>query len=159
MKPKQYTVWTWSDHEGVIRYVGYGKFATQHPAETRWNRRFESDSELDLWLRSRISEPTRRTFGPHTVGESEALAFVVGLRNLNKDTLLKGRGPGSYSGGHPTKSVYRFWADDVGKSESWPSVRAAARSVGCDPSTVSRWCRDPANDRWGFVTDVIEPEA
>jgi hypothetical protein len=127
-----------------------------HPAIARFAKRGESDSELDIWLQSLDNEPNRVTFGNEVVSLEEAIGFVMGLRAKFAETLLKSRGPSSYSGGHPKKGVYRFYAEDITKCEAYLSVREAAKAMNCNPSTISRWCGDRKNVAWGFIDGDLE---
>lgn len=156
MRHKAHTVWTWQDVEGVVRFAGYGMYLEKHPAVERFARRFEGDSELDVWLQSLDGEPKRRTFGHEVVSLEEAVGFVMGLRAKFADTLLKSRGPSTYSGGHPKKGVYRFCAKDISKCEAYESVREAAKDMNCNPSTITRWCQDPKNVAWGYIDGDVE---
>lgn len=158
MRYKQHTVWTWHDSEGVIRFVGYGMYDDDlgHPAVARFNERFNGDSELDMWLQSLDEEPTRKTFGNEVISFQEAIGFTVGLRAKHADTLLKSRGPSSYAGGHPKKGVYRFDMNDLSKCDVFESVREAAKAIGKNPSTVTRWCKDPKNEGWGYIDGDVE---
>jgi len=150
MRPKNHTVWIWTDYEGVVRHVGYGSYDGGHPAASRFKARHDDDSELDLWLRSLDSEPTRKTFGDSVVSLDEAIGFAMGLKVKHAETILKSRGPQSYCGGGPSKGVYYYNPHDLSKCNSFESVRAASRAVGANPSTVSRWCNDKKNEAWGF---------
>jgi len=153
---KQHTVWTWHDDEDVVRFAGWGKFIDEHPAITRFNERHERDADIDLWLQSLDEEPTRKTYGAEVVSLEEAVGFVMGLRNRYVDTLLASRGPSSYTGGHPRKGVYRFCATDLTKCDAFASVRDAAKAMGCNPSTITRWCKDPKNVGWGHLDGKVE---
>jgi hypothetical protein len=126
-----------------------------HPAITRFAGRFDGDSELDTWLQSLDEEPKRVTFGNDVISFEEAIGFVMGLRAKFAETLLKSRGPASYSGGHPKKGVYRFCAEDITKCAAYTSVRETAKAMGCNPSTITRWCTDPKNVAWGYIVDDL----
>lgn len=156
MRYKQHTVWTWLDADDVVRFANYGMYLETHPAIARFANRFQSDSELDIWLQSLDGEPRRETFGHEVVSLEEAIGFVMGLRAKFAETLLKSRGPSSYSGGHPKKGVYRFCAEDISRCEAYASVREAAKAMNCNPSTISRWCTDPKNVAWGFIQEDVE---
>ena len=151
MRPKQHTVWTWKDTEKVVRFVGYGMYTIRHPAKEQFYGRFLGNSELQRWLQSLDDEPARETYGNQVVSLEEAMGFAMGLRTRYAETLLKSRDPASYSGGHPKRGVYRFCADDVSQCMAYDSVRKAAKAMACNPSTVTRWCKDPNNTTWGYI--------
>jgi len=153
---KNHTVWTWLDADDVVRFAGYGQYIDAHPAVNRFAARFDADSELDIWLQSLDEEPKRVAFGNDVISLEEAIGFVMGLRAKFAETLLKSRGPASYSGGHPKKGVYRFCAEDISKCEAFTSVREAAKAMECNPSTITRWCSDPKNVAWGYIDGDVE---
>ena len=156
MRHKAHTVWTWLDADSVVRFAGYGMYIDAHPAITRFAARFDNDSEVDSWLQSLDEEPKRETFGNDVISLGEAIGFTMGLRQKFAATILRSRGPASYSGGHPKRGVYKFDAEDVTQCAAFTSVRDAAKAVGCNPSTVTRWCTDAKNIVWGYLYDELD---
>jgi hypothetical protein len=152
---RAHTVWIWKDYEGTPRYVGIGQYAIRHPAIDKFEARFDDSSDLGKWLQLLDEEPERQTYGPGVVGRKAAVAMAMGLRAKYADTLFGQRDPKTYKGGPPARGVYHFCASDLEKSTVYASVREAARDVGKNPSSVTRWCQNPKNLQWGYVCEDI----
>lgn len=150
---KNHTVWMWKDrwNEQAVRFVGYGRFEDKHPALDMFDDQRGADSELGRWLACHEVEPLRETYGPKIVSFEVAIAAVLGLRARFRVTLLKTRGPSSFHGGHPARGVFYFCAENIENSLTFESVRAAAKTFGCNPATITRRCQDEKNVTWGYI--------
>lgn len=143
-----YRVWEWRDEDRVVKFVGTGRATiAQHPAEKMWNERRENDSPLGRWLCQLDDEPERRDLFEHPIPKAQALSVVVIRRNLHEITVLSNRDRLSYRGGGHPRIV-------VGPDGFYGSVRAAAKDVGVNASTITRRCRDTLCREWGYIEDL-----
>lgn len=137
----EYFAWEWLDADGSPMYVGWGKqIRGAHPAEVLWKQR-KKGSELGDHLATLKSEPQRSAAVPQVgITKEEARTYCSARKlELRKKgvQLLSSRPRDSRCGGGSALSV----VDDAGVEHE--SVRAAAEAHGLNPSTVSRYVKDP----------------
>lgn len=150
MSKSKHVVWGWEDQDGNPRYFGWGPFKRVgiHPASTLWLRRDEFDSPLTQWLRTLDVEPFRMLSVPVIpMTKSAARAYCVQKKEKCKAEgfdILDVRPIGTYIGGGQRR---RVMGPDL---TIFLSVRAAARSAGVNPSTITRWCQTEGTE-WDYL--------
>jgi hypothetical protein len=133
----------WTDAEGRTRFIGIGKrLRNEEPFERQWRDRYRDGSApIHVWLRTNYVEPPL----PILVGGTEPLnrreaedLFTVTRQQLLDagEDLLSTRPLSTYRHGD---GVEKPVVDDWGLQ--WPSLRAAARGYGINPSSAQRRVR------------------
>lgn len=138
----EHFAWEWLDAEGTPMYVGWGRTVRGvHPAQQLWGRRGKGRSELNTRLATFQNEPQRSAAVPELALSKEDARNYCSARKLElrkkSVKLLSGR---PYSSRHGGGSALRVVDGDGNVHDS---VRDAAVAHGLNPSTVSRFCRDP----------------
>jgi len=145
---KQFHVWIWKDAAGNPFYVGWGKYEVSHPAKRLWASRDQFDSPLTEFLRRFSKEPDRvNEAADVAMSREDARALAEGIRESIRKKggiILDSRPKDSRVGGGLARKVL---APDL---NVYDSVRQAATDVGCNPSTITRWCQEVGTD-WDYV--------
>lgn len=155
---KNYTYWIWCDDLGVPMFVGWGRYIKQRkytlkePSTVVFEKRFDFDSELNLWLRQYNEEPLRcepfsikKTFY-HKV-DARTLAVNNRMKLIREGVRLLNPKPfESMTGGGRRRPVN-------GPSGMFESVREAARMLDVDPGSITLWCQ-AKKDGWHYITPL-----
>jgi hypothetical protein len=141
MTPHEYVVWEWLNQAGVPRYVGNGRITgRKHPAERLWDERFSVNSRLHNWLRTLDAEPRRSNDVPRTLMHRQgARAVCTARKNQMKELdveLLSPRPFGTTLGGGSKRAVLSP------EGIRYESVRSAARLLGLNQGTITRYCNN-----------------
>lgn len=123
-------------------YVGWGKMLRGvHPAQQLWERRGRERSELNARLATFQNEPQRSADVPELALSKENARTYCSARKLEllkkRVKLLSGRPHSTRRGGGSAVRV----VDHEGRR--FDSVREAADAHGINPSSVSRFVRNP----------------
>ena len=115
------------DAQGVVRHVGVATADRPAPWRAVWEHRHQLDSELARWLRTLDAEPKEvlllGSVGMHAPAARAAARMLAEMFNVPVDEEIRCR----------RRVVARVEGE---KLTVWPSVAAAARSLGVSRTTI-----------------------
>lgn len=157
-QPKNFTYWVWADDFGFPTFVGWGaykkqkKYGLKDPSTVVFEKRFDFDSELNVWLRNFSTEPLRPDWFPsertffHKV-DARTLCVNTRKKLIHQGWVLLNPKPfDAMTGGGRRRAV-------KGPSGTFESVREAARMLDVDPGSITLWCQ-AKKDGWHYLTPL-----
>lgn len=151
MHPPTYYVWLWLDDEGQPRYLGTGSRDDELlPWTEVWNKRYEADSDLNIWLRRCPKAPTKSsdiTARPMTKREAYALSSTLRQDLLKQNVLLLSCRPYNTTTGGGSKRPVVSPNDDM-----YVSVREASRMENIPAGQITRLCQDRKSG-WRYLDE------
>jgi hypothetical protein len=142
---KDWCVWVYVDAADRPTYIGVDRArpGKPHPAVELWDKRFRESTSVASWLRGLHAMPKYNTLHGPGISQVAALELASTNRAVLRDLglrLLTTRETVSYAqgethGGGLAKAVI----DD--KGNVYASMRDAARTLGIDHSSVSRYVK------------------
>lgn len=158
---KNCTWWIWVNENAEPVFVGWGRYQKQgkyglkDPSRVVYDRRFDFESDLNLWLRTQELEPVHaEPFKLHreflTAKDAKDLAILNRNGLKAKGVVLLNPKPyDSMRGGGKSKAV-------TGPYGPFSSVRGAARAIGVDPASITIWCQSSVNG-WRYLPSLENP--